>query len=155
MNKNKKDLIVILVAAGILALGVLLSVMCQPAKAENMCTYTFNQEQTNTITISLDELQECRGMATSLNAIVEKQDEKISDLTLANEKYKEAMEAQKTTITTLQKISEEKESIRALEKTQCDKKIEEAKPKLKDKATWFSGGVLTTILTAVIAILAL
>jgi hypothetical protein len=155
VTQNRKDVIVVMVAAGLLAIGLFLSSLCTPVKAEDICTYTFSQEQTSTITMCMEELQQCRGLATSLNAITEKQDEKISDLTMANTKYKEAVDAQDKAIEALKQVSLEKDNLRTMEKQQCDKKIEEAKPKLKDKAVWFSAGVLTTIITAVVAILAL
>ena len=152
-RKQKEDYFVIILAVSLFILGLLFATFCGTAKAEQMCTYSFNQEDAQKIFLNTERLQYCEQYATSLNTVISEQDEKINLLEQANDKLFKAVEAQEQAIEGLKKIIIVKDEQKELIEKKAAKDIKEAK---RTGFIWgFGGGVITTFLTVLVGIILL
>ena len=152
-NKDREENRIILVAVSLIILGLLSMAFCGKANAEEMCVYSFNQEDAQKIVLATERLQYCEQYATSLNTVIASQDEKIALLEDANGKLTKALEAQEQATDTLKKVITVKDEQRELIEKKAEKDIKNAK---HTGFVWGLGtGVLGTFITALVALIVL
>lgn len=152
-NNDKNENRIIIIAASLLILGVLFLSFCDKARAEEMCSYSFNQEDAQKIILTTEKLQYCEQYATSLNTVIMNQDEKIALIESANDKLLKALEAQEQATESLKKIVTLKDEQRELIEKKAAKDIKNAK---RTGFVWgFGGGVITTFIVTLIGMVML
>ena len=153
VNKDKNENRIIILAASLLILGVLFMSFCDKARAEEMCTYSFNQEDVQKILLATEKLQYCESYATSLNTVIAGQDEKIALIESANDKLLKALEAQEQATDSLKKVVALKDEQKELIEKKAAKDVKDAK---RTGFIWgFGSGAITTFITALIGIILL
>ena len=136
---------------GILITFLSLFILVSLAKAEGICSYTFDEEQAKRIVVLYDQLNQCRGLATSEGFLIDEFDNKILLLEDSQKMLNEAIANCEKANDTLKEITEFNKQEQKLRMEKCLKDIEEAKPKLKDKFTWFgTGGLFGLIIGALL-----
>lgn len=137
---------------GILLIFLMLFVFICSARAEveaipgGMCYYTFDEEQAKRIVVIYDQLQQCRGLATSEGYLVDEFDNKILMLEESQKMLNVAIANCEMANRNLKQIVEFSKEEQELRMKKCLEDIEAAKPKLRDKATWFGTGGLFGLL---------
>ena len=118
---------------------ILMLLFCSPSFAE----WSFTDAQAQDLCVLMEKYDNCN---SQIQTCIEANNELEQENTLLKQNYKLAInnyEIEKGTNKLL------KERIVLMDK-QCDKRVEEAKPKFKDKFTWFGTGYGAGVLTVII-----
>jgi len=134
-----------------LILCFLLLLVCT-AKAEGICSYTFNEQEAKDIVMLYDQLNQCRGLATSEGFLVDEFNNKILLMDEVQKNLESAILNCEKASEALKRIVEAQKAEQSLRMEKCLKDIEAVKPKLKDKATWFGTGWLFGLIVGALLI---
>ena len=117
-----------------------------PPSGEGTCYFTFNEQEARDIVMLNDQLNQCRGLATSEGFLVDEFNNKIILMESAQKNLESAILNCEKASEALKRIVEAQKAEQSLRMEKCLKDIEAAKPKLKDKVTWFGTGGVVGIL---------
>lgn len=136
---------------GLLLVLVVLIISICSAKAEElpagaMCYYTFDEPEAKRIVALYEQLNQCRGLATSEGFLAEEFDNKVKLLEESQQMLNEALTNCEKANGNLKSIIEITNAESKLRMAQCLQDIEAASPKFKDKFTWYGSGVVSGLL---------
>jgi len=148
-NVNKSFWIGILIIFAILCLSIC-SARAEneiiPPSGEGACYFTFNEQEARDIVMLNDQLNQCRGLATSEGFLIDEYNNKVLLMDEVQKNLESAILNCEKASEALKRIIEAQKAEQSLRMEKCLKDIEAAKPKLKDKLTWFGTGGVVGIL---------
>ena len=131
-------------------------IIVQQTHAAGMCEYTFKGEDTNTIIITFEKLQQCEALVKDQESLVKEQDKRIELMGTVNTKLNQALDAQEKANEVLKQIIALKDQQAEMKDQQCREEMKKAKSGFfRDAGIFAIGAGVGILVMKILGLLAL